>query len=76
MVSPTNIRLAVAGGAELQVYGNSALNASGIPQELAWGVGATHMLNNHFTLLLQAGHSMMGNNDLNIYVGILIPLSR
>jgi hypothetical protein len=58
-----------------QLYGNTALNASGIPLELAWGVGATYVLNSYSTLLFQIGPSLAGNSDLNVYAGVLWRLS-
>ncbi|HLK55819.1 MAG TPA: hypothetical protein VKU00_04620 [Chthonomonadaceae bacterium] len=52
-----------------QIYGNSA-NAPGNTDDLSWGIGAIYMYRPDQALLLQAGRSMKGYSDLNIYAGI------
>lgn len=58
-----------------QWYGNSALTGNGVPEEHAWGVGATCVLNDYWTLLLQVGRSMKGNGGLITFAGVLIRLT-
>lgn len=59
-----------------QLYGNAAASRSGVPAELAWGAGATYNLFRDTDLLLQAGRSLRGTHDLNLYAGVLTRLNR